>query len=344
MGEDTYKTMFGGAVSLLVWSIFCVFFYIKSVIFFAQTESDLGVQEMHVDLTDIGDIELMNHNFIFAINKLEPNLARVEVNQVIMDTNTREEVRTPIPMMDCQALFKKRELAGNPVNSDFRLNRQFKSGDPFLCPDAESMIVRGEYYADEFKYIEVLMKGCELGEGACLSKESINSIKVNLFSPHSNIDFEEFDLTKMIKYSTTAKMFSFLDSIFAAKHIIYLMENKIELEDSRIKIFDMSEELNVVQQHGDFMYYERVLDYEGQPLRDQTLTAFYLQSDSMHRIYSRSTYGVTDYLGDLGGLFDILMLFGVSLTSFITHKLWVGSMIRQFFQIQKYFMDETDLE
>lgn len=51
-----------------------------------------------------------------------------------------------------------------------------------------------------------------------------------------------------------------------------------------------------------------------------------------------------DYLGDLGGLLDILLLFGASMTGFVTHKLWVGSMIRQFYTIQKYFMDVTELD
>jgi len=38
------------------------------------------------------------------------------------------------------------------------------------------------------------------------------------------------------------------------------------------------------------------------------------------------------------------MLLGGSFCGFITQKLWVGSMIRKFYKVQRYFTDMTDFD
>jgi len=87
-GEDTFKTVFGGAVSLLLWCMVFVFFYIKSVEFFGKTDPEVNKQEVHISLIDSEEINLMEHNFMFSIDAPDPRLARVTMYQVELDTKT----------------------------------------------------------------------------------------------------------------------------------------------------------------------------------------------------------------------------------------------------------------
>lgn len=57
--------------------------------------------------------------------------------------------------------------------------------------------------------------------------------------------------------------------------------------------------------------------------------------------YKREGYDLLTYLGDLGGLFDIVFILGSIITSFLTTKLFTATLISQLYRIQNYMKDET---
>jgi hypothetical protein len=50
-----------------------------------------------------------------------------------------------------------------------------------------------------------------------------------------------------------------------------------------------------------------------------------------------------NYLGDLGGLFDIMHLLGMFFTSFIVRKLFFANLINSVYWVQKYVSDTSEL-
>ena len=62
---------------------------------------------------------------------------------------------------------------------------------------------------------------------------------------------------------------------------------------------------------------------------EREYVAFYFRADSEKHFYQREIYDVLSYLGDLGGLFDILFIIGISLTSFFFSKLFLAALIGQ---------------
>ena len=49
--------------------------------------------------------------------------------------------------------------------------------------------------------------------------------------------------------------------------------------------------------------------------------------------YKREGYDLLTYLGDLGGLFDIVFILGSIITTFLTSKLFTANLISQLYRI-----------
>ena len=54
------------------------------------------------------------------------------------------------------------------------------------------------------------------------------------------------------------------------------------------------------------------------PDEQASLFAMYFRASSSTRVYSRRSYTVTMYLGDLGGLIDIIWAVGTLISAFFT--------------------------
>jgi len=70
--------------------------------------------------------------------------------------------------------------------------------------------------------------------------------------------------------------------------------------------------------------------------------SFYFRLDDDSRYYERQTYSMLEYLGDLGGLADVMIFAGQIMCFFIVHRLFVGKLIKSVYHIQKYTNDWTD--
>ena len=68
--------------------------------------------------------------------------------------------------------------------------------------------------------------------------------------------------------------------------------------------------------------------------RDKTsyLNIFFRADSSMH-VYKREGYDFLTFLGDLGGLFDIMMVIGWSFTSLFTGRLLAAALISEVYRI-----------
>ena len=74
-------------------------------------------------------------------------------------------------------------------------------------------------------------------------------------------------------------------------------------------------------------------------LADREYLAIYLRADKEKTRYTRISYDMLTYLGDLGGLLDIVLMFGSLCTGFFARKLFQAALIRQAYRIQSYYRD-----
>ena len=76
-------------------------------------------------------------------------------------------------------------------------------------------------------------------------------------------------------------------------------------------------------------------------MKDREYFALYLRTGVEKRHYSQEKYSFLEYLGDLGGLFDVLFLFGLGVTGFLSSKIFVAALINKVYKVQDYYKDFT---
>lgn len=67
----------------------------------------------------------------------------------------------------------------------------------------------------------------------------------------------------------------------------------------------------------------------------------YLRADNGRRLYKRQVDDMLTYMGDLGGLLDVLLVLGWAGTALFGSKLFRASLIGQAYHVQSYNKDFT---
>ena len=110
----------------------------------------------------------------------------------------------------------------------------------------------------------------------------------------------------------------------------------MQLEDSLFQFFGLlndlqSEEVTFLEQKKMLRINERILPEI--PLKDRVYISIYLRSDSIYRVHKRSAETLMDYLGDVGGVLEIITLIGFfMITPFIERSL-KSDMINEVYQV-----------
>lgn len=184
--------------------------------------------------------------------------------------------------------------------------------------------------------------GCDLGPGQCFStqEEFRNSI-FNLLYINNYIDFDE-SRENVIKSEPESKHFVSLDPNRMQNIDLFYSKSTVLLQDSVFKLFDADKnnEIHILQQQNSFSYQEYIT--QDTKLEDREYAKFFLRADSLTKKYSRENYSILEYLGDLGGLLDILNVVGMILTSVIIDKLWFGQLIREVYYIHGYSENKSN--
>ena len=98
------------------------------------------------------------------------------------------------------------------------------------------------------------------------------------------------------------------------------------MKDNIFDLFDTSEiEVYLFQEAARIDYYERI-DAE-EETKDRKYLTLFLRADNEKRLYKREGYDVLTYLGDLGGLADVLLIAGSILTGLFSAKMFQVALI-----------------
>ena len=110
------------------------------------------------------------------------------------------------------------------------------------------------------------------------------------------------------------------------------MESEISLGSNTFDIFGLySGQMSVVETGNKFDYVQQLAT--GLEAKDREYFALYFRAAAEKRLYVQEKYDLLSYLGDLGGLFDILYMIGLALTSFYSSKLFIAAIINQAYKV-----------
>ncbi len=133
-----------------------------------------------------------------------------------------------------------------------------------------------------------------------------------------------------------------LDSARRQKLNLYYARSTLTLDDNPWKLFEVFKLMKP------FFEYMRHYKYEekpspGESVADKEFYKIYLRADTTSRHYRRETYSLLEYLGDLGGLIDIIFIMCAAFVGTIIDRQFNAAMVGQTFQVQEYTADQTDL-
>ena len=74
---------------------------------------------------------------------------------------------------------------------------------------------------------------------------------------------------------------------------------------------------------------------------EREYVTIYFRADQSKRLFKRESYDILTYLGDLGGLMDVLLMLGKISTSIFATKLLSAALISKLYRVQAYTRDFT---
>ena len=88
-----------------------------------------------------------------------------------------------------------------------------------------------------------------------------------------------------------------------------LMQSEIAFKDNVFDFYDLTEDdLTIIEEHRRYEHYKLITGSQKDDL--VTYIQVNLRAAGITRLYKREGYDVLTYLGDLGGLLDVLLIIG----------------------------------
>ena len=123
---------------------------------------------------------------------------------------------------------------------------------------------------------------------------------------------------------------------------LFFKKSHVILEDNPFKL---SQYMYGFPQWGFFEFksrqtYSEFVNTTEISLAERDIYAIFLRTDlSSSRIYKRVIQSMIEYLGDMGGLLDIIFITGTILTALIVKREFESALVREAYSIQKYTTD-----
>ena len=154
---------------------------------------------------------------------------------------------------------------------------------------------------------------------------------LNIATMNSHVDFSQEKGEDIVTYSTDSQLL-LLDPRVDQRENMFYMKSKVEVNDNLFQLLRQPLYKETFQFDKRHAYNNpKKPDDKSRPL-----FTFYLRVSPSTRLYTRWQYSIMAYLGDLGGLIDIIQLVGLLLTTFLTRNVLEAAMITDSYQIQKF--------
>ena len=167
---------------------------------------------------------------------------------------------------------------------------------------------------------------------------------MTLVSLQSHVDFDEPDADEVMKYSVDPTIFLVFDIERINKLNLFFTQSTVLLDDSPWKMFELFDIVFDIFEYKRYYKYtepvsESVLN---QPLRDRLLARVYFRSENSTNKYTRRTYSLLEYFGDLGGIFEIVWLvIGLMCGKFLERK-FNAKLSESLYKVQRYSVDQSE--
>ena len=142
-----------------------------------------------------------------------------------------------------------------------------------------------------------------------------------------NTYFDFSDFSDPVSFYVDTSFYWAILPGFEKKTNIFIKKNQATLNDDIIQMFsDKNIDFFQIQN------YDESLEYEN--TTEGTMVSFFFRLDSNYDSYQRQVYSFWDFLGQVGGLNESLVIIGSVLTVLFTERLFYASVISRMYQVR----------
>ena len=140
------------------------------------------------------------------------------------------------------------------------------------------------------------------------------------------------DKNEVVQYKVDSNHFFHLDPTHTYVQNMFFMKSMMRLKDNIWDFFDFTEYEVAIPEHGNVSEVSKWIP-PSLPVHERSYVQIYLRQDELKRFYKREEYDVLTYLGDLGGLLDLIILMGVALSSPFVLRMLHAALIKKSYLI-----------
>ncbi|TNV83870.1 hypothetical protein FGO68_gene6300 [Halteria grandinella] len=339
-GKESFATMPGTIVSIVIIAILLAFSAFKLFILTNRINPNISQQSFLRNLQEEeefrpyeSDPSLTTGKFDIAFGISQP-LDPTIGYYVVYETHFYFEInnKTGLPV---------RQKVKRKLNIDYCGDKYFEYEDQeqvklygidrLQCITKKDYALQGDYYSQDFKYLEFRLYKCNsyAANNKCQNQTTIDKYFENLDISFAFINsyFDFTDYGKPVKQFIDDSLFFQLESKRQKRANLMVMKAETELEDQLFQI-GQQEESSFTMVNNIRTYDDTVDDSEG------LLITVFLRYDNKYFSYNRQVYSILEYLGDIGGLQQMLYLIGLMLISYFTRRLFVSNLLTEMYQVK----------
>ena len=134
------------------------------------------------------------------------------------------------------------------------------------------------------------------------------------------------DLSNVVTQNVDYSYFKHIDPIINQSTNMFFLKSTISLNDNIFDIFETDEKnVSLLESAKSQDYYERM--DKNIPLEEREYLSIFFRADNENKLYKRIGYDILTYLGDLGGILDVVVVVGHVCTTIFASRLFQAALI-----------------
>ena len=164
----------------------------------------------------------------------------------------------------------------------------------------------------------------------------MNNVPFNFLAMNTQVDMTRERMDDMVQTYIDPTNYIQIDTSKRKKLDLFMHKAHVELDDNQIKLFRDTKNFTV-NEFDHSQTHTELIDVE-----KPEYATIYLRTSQSVREYNRSVGSMLDFLGDTGGLFEIVALFVYVIIKLVVERNFRAAIISDAYKVQKYNRDQSE--